>query len=73
MWRFNLKGNMMAEKPKAMVLVFKPELTHSVWQDFFSNHRTIRGLERALKKGVNDGVWVGWRIIDIQKEVLGNA
>ena len=60
------------ERLRAMVLVYQPELTHSVWQDVVSRHRTVKGLEKHLRKGVKDGKWWGWRIIRIEKEVLGN-
>ena len=63
----------MEKKLRAMVLVFQPELTHSVWQDLISRHRTIEGLERHLRKGVRKGDWVGWRIIRVEKEMLGDA
>ncbi len=58
---------------KAMVLVYQPELTYSVWQDFISRHTTIDGLENALRKGVRNGEWVGWRLITITKEIIGNS
>lgn len=57
----------------AMVLVFEPRLTHSIWQDFESKHRTLAGLEKRLKQGVKKGEWVAWRLITIHKEVMGNA
>ena len=63
----------MVKKPRAMVLAYQPELTHSVWQDLISGHRTIESLESYLRKGVRDGRWVGWRIIQVEKEVLGDA
>lgn len=59
-------------KPRAMVLVFQPELSHSVWKDFHSKARTRRGLERLLKAGVKRGEWIGWRLLYIEKEVMGN-
>ena len=58
---------------RAMVLVYQPELTHSVWQDVISRHRTAKGLEKYLRKGVKDGKWWGWRIIRVEKEVLGDT
>jgi hypothetical protein len=57
---------------RAMVLVYEPQLTHSVWQDFVSRHRTERGLERRLRKGVKKSEWIAWRIIEIRQEVFGN-
>ena len=64
-----------ADKPRlqAMVLVYQPELTHSVWQDFMCRCRTQEAFERLLRKGVRDGEWVAWRLIRIEKEVMGNA
>lgn len=59
--------------PRAMVLVYKPELTHSVWQDFVSKHRTRKGMEQRLKQGVRNGEWVAWRLIHVEKEIMGNV
>lgn len=59
--------------PAAMVLVFQPELSHSVWHDFLSRARTLAGLERQLKAGVKRGDWVAWRLIRIEREVMGNV
>ena len=65
----------------AMVLVYEPELTHSVWQDYggLMNEETgeeiIRSQEERindLKAGVLRGEWVAWRLIRIEKEVMGN-
>jgi hypothetical protein len=56
----------------AMVLVYVPELKHSVWQDVMIRSRTVSGLERRLRKGVKEGEWVAWRIIRIEKQVYGN-
>lgn len=58
--------------PGAMVLVYQPELTHSVWIDYESRHRSRGSLEKALRKGVKDGEWVAWRLVTIHKEVAGN-
>jgi hypothetical protein len=63
---------MSEQLPQAMVLVYQPELTHSVWQDLMHHKRTLKGLEAALRKGVRDGEWVAWRLIHIEKEVYGN-
>ena len=62
----------MAMKPRAMVLIYQPELTHSVWVDLISQHRTEAGLEKHLRKGVKDGKWVGWMIIQVSKQALGD-
>ena len=61
------------EIPSAMVLVFQPALTCSVWQDFYSRARTTAGLEKLLKDGVKKGEWVAWRLIHIEKEVMGSV
>lgn len=59
--------------PRAMVLVYQPELSCSVWQDFECRARSIAGLERQLKQGVRCGDWVAWRLMRIEKEVMGNV
>lgn len=58
--------------PRAMVLVYQPELSCSVWQDFECRARSIGGLERQLKQGVRCGDWAAWRLMRIEKEVMGN-
>lgn len=62
---------MNSKMPSAMVLVYQPELSCSVWQDFKCRARTVAGLERQLKQGVVCGDWVAWRLIRIEKEVMG--
>jgi hypothetical protein len=59
--------------PRAMVLVYMDDLRCSVWQDFVSQHRTSKGLESRLRKGVKDGEWVAWRLMHVIQEVMGNA
>lgn len=59
--------------PRAMVLVYQPELAHSVWQDFRHKRRSQESLERELRRGVRDGDWVAWRLMQIEKEVMGNG
>lgn len=62
----------MYEKlPSAMVLVYQPKLTHSVWQDVMHNKRTFRGLEKMLKDGVKKGEYVGFRFMTIHHEEMG--
>lgn len=58
---------------RAMVLVYQPALTCSVWMDFESRHRTQASLEKCLRLGVRNGEWVAWRLITVHKEVIGNA
>jgi len=57
---------------RAMVLVYQPELTYGMWRDFQNRSRSIEGLERKLKEGVRRRDWVAWRLIRIEKEVMGN-
>lgn len=61
----------MSELPKAQVLIFKPELTCSVWQDFIHKARTLDGLEKMLRQGVRCGRYVGYRLIRIEAEYIG--
>jgi hypothetical protein len=60
-------------KLRAMVLVYKPELTYSVWQDYRNVSRSGGGLERKLKDGARRGDWLAWRLIRIEKEVIGST
>lgn len=59
--------------PSAMVLVYQPELRNSVWMDLIHRCRSLAGLEKQLKAGVRSGEWVAWRLIHIEKEIMGNA
>ncbi len=60
------------ELPKVMVLAFEPALTHSVWRDYSHRRRTLRGLHNELREGVKSGRFVGYRLIRIERDVLGN-
>jgi len=62
---------------RVMVLVYQPELTHSVWQDAFfedarGNKLSADELIERLESGVSDGQWVGWRLMRIEREVMGS-
>lgn len=62
----------------AMTLQFRPELTHSVWVDTHLSDEDDCRLPKAelierLKQGVRDGEWVGWRLMRIEQEVMGNV
>ena len=59
-------------KLRAMVLQFEPELGNSRWVDFVSRHRSERALIEALRAGVRQGKWSGWRLIVVIQEVLGH-
>jgi hypothetical protein len=56
---------------RAMVLVFQPELTHSVWIDYWSKARTMTGLIKDLQRGVKDGRFVAYRLIHVYVEITG--
>ena len=61
-----------AGRLSAQVLVYDARLTHSTWQDFRHQCRTVEGLKKQLRRGAKRGDWVGWRLITIHEEVLGN-
>lgn len=54
-----------------MVLKFSEELTHSYWCDFTHRCRTHNGLQKMLKRGIKQGQWIGFRLIEIQQEEIG--
>lgn len=54
-----------------MVLVFEPKQTHSVWHEFYSRARTVEGLVKQLRRGVKDGLHIGWRIYRREYEEIG--
>ena len=65
----------------AMVLVYMPELGHSVWQDYGGMQDKEAGYDvpiseaealADLRAGVKDGRWVGWRVITKHAEVIGD-
>lgn len=67
---------------RAMVLVYEPRLTCSVWQDYggIADEETGEEILRSndemisdLKDGVREGRWVAWRLIRIEREVIGNV
>lgn len=69
---------MSDNKLRAMTLQYQPELTHSVWIDTYLSDENDCRLSEAelieqLKQGVRDGKWVGWRLIYIEQEVMGNV
>lgn len=56
---------------RAQVLVFQPELTHSVWTDIQSRARTRAGLEKQPRAGVRSGEYVGYRLHRVEAEYVG--
>jgi len=54
--------------PLAQVLVFKKELTHSVWVDLIHRCRTRKSLERYLMNGTKTGRFVDWRLVYVQSD-----
>lgn len=57
--------------PAAQVLVYQPELTHSVWTDVMHQKRSRQSLEAMLRKGVRSGEYVGYRLLTIEAEYVG--
>lgn len=57
--------------PAAQVLVYQPELTHSVWTDLMHRKRSRESLEAMLRKGVRSGEYVGYRLLTIEAEYVG--
>ena len=57
--------------PAAQVLVYQPELTHSVWTDVMHRKRSQKSLEAMLRKGVRSGEYVGYRLLTIHAEYVG--
>ena len=57
--------------PSAQVLVYQPDLTHSVWTDVMHRKRSQKSLEAMLRKGVRSGDYVGYRLLTIHAEYLG--
>lgn len=57
--------------PAAQVLVYQPELTHSVWTDVMHRKRSRQSLEAMLQKGVRSGEYVGYRLLTIEAEYIG--
>lgn len=57
--------------PAAQVLVYQPELTHSVWTDVMHRKRSQKSLEAMLRKGVRSGEYVGYRLLTIHSEYVG--
>lgn len=60
------------ERHSYQVLVFEPQLTHSVWKDWGSDDpMTEEEVIESLRAGVESGKYVGWRVITIHKDVMG--
>lgn len=56
---------------KAQVLIYQPELTHSVWVDHLHSKRSVESLRKSLRKAVQKGEYVGYRLITIHEEHVG--
>ncbi len=72
----NLNVPLLAPKrgsaiPSAQVLIFKPELTHSVWIDVLHRKRSRKRLEAMLRNGVRSGEYVGYRLLAIEVQYTG--
>lgn len=63
----------LPETASVMVLEYEPRLTHSRWIDFYGeDHWSMEDTVAYLRQAVIDGKYVGWRILTIHKEVIGN-
>ena len=61
-----------AGRPAVQVLVFEPQLTHSVWRDWGGEDpMSDEEVLDRLRAGVESGEYVGWRVLTIHQEVLG--
>lgn len=56
---------------RVMVLKYEPDLTHSVWVDYFTRCRSRKSLLKLLRKEVKAGNYVGYRLITVRREVYG--
>lgn len=54
-----------------MVLVYMPELRHSVWQDYITRTRTVTALIKQLRLGVRNGRFIAYRLMTIHGEWSG--
>jgi len=54
-----------------MVLVYQPELKHSVWTDYIHQCRTLNGLRKQLRSEIKRGRFVGYRFVTIHREIMG--
>ena len=54
-----------SDLPSVQVLVFEPELGHSIWSDLRHHKRSMKSLEKMLRKGIKDLEWNGFRYITI--------
>lgn len=57
--------------PQVMVLKYRPELTHSIWVDYWHRFRTLHGVEKGLRREIKAGRIVGYRFITINEEHIG--
>lgn len=57
--------------PQVVVLQYEPALTHSVWVDYRHRKRSIEALLKGLRKEINDGRFVAYRLITILGESIG--
>ncbi len=67
MKRFNVKFAI----PSVQVLEFQPTLSCSVWVDYKHGFRSKKTLEKALRRGIKAGNYLGYRLFAIQTEEIG--
>lgn len=61
----------MRTLPQVQVFEFRPQLTHSIWVDYLSRARTLKGLVKEMQQGVLDGRFIGYRFHHVYFETLG--
>lgn len=63
--------NIQETLPHVMVLEYQPELTRSVWVDYYSKRRTIKALVAELRREILSGRFVGYRFVTIHSQEVG--
>lgn len=61
----------MKSLPRVMVLQFEPQLTHSVWIDFYHRKQSMGSLLRCLRSEIKAGHYAGYRLMTVHKTVYG--
>jgi len=70
--RYQIQAKMCEQSQRAMVLVHVPELKCNVWQDFICTAHRQSGLIKHLQVGMKQGKFLGYRVMRIEKEAIGN-
>lgn len=59
--------------PQVMVLEFEPAISCSHWVDYIPRNRTRSGLIDDLRKQIIRGQIIGYRLLSVECEVIGNV